>query len=149
MLPKNFTEKLKLEFIKDNNWILTLGGQSVGNDYPGTTNQYNRIFEIITDKREIIRVIVHDPAQNLHRVERTAEKEMFIGTKVTIEYLRINFRDNNHPNQSFYHETIFQNLFSGDMSKKDAPDVIDFAYLISLLEKRKCFINLPKPQALK
>lgn len=73
MLPKEFAENLKLMFIKDNNWILVLGGQTVGKDDTGNTNHYNRIFEVITDKREIIRVICHDPRHNLHRVERTNE----------------------------------------------------------------------------
>jgi len=140
MLPKDFSEKLTLEFIKDKNWILVLGGQTVGNGYPGYTDHYNRIFEIITDNREIIRVIVHDPRQNLHRIERTNEK--FIGTKVTIEYLQINFRDNDHPNQPLYQETIFREIFSGDMAKKDTPEVIDFGFLLSILERRKSFINL-------
>ena len=58
-----------------------------------------------------------------------------------VEYLKIIFRDIDHPNLPFYHETMFKKIFDGDLSKKDEPQVIDSDMLISNLEKGKVLFN--------
>ena len=132
MIHDEFIERIKNDFIKDNNYLLIRRCQSttiIQQDY----DRDSPIFcEIITENEDTRYII---------RISSPQYSKSTVGTYLKIEMLQIIFRSAHHPNLSFAQQSTFKCIFNGTIASSENSNEIDMQKLVFILHNRKSFFN--------